>query len=72
MKQMKFALSLLAVFSALSFGIFLEPSSAQEQSIQAGAGKKCTCVYQSGSAGVIENNDCVVQDCWIPIEQVEP
>jgi hypothetical protein len=32
------------------------------------AGKKCNCVYtQSGGSGVIENNDCVVQDCWYEI-----
>jgi hypothetical protein len=66
MKQIKFVLALLAVFSALSFGLALEPSYAS-----AGAGKKCNCQYQSGVYGVIENNDCVVQDCWLPIDAVE-
>ncbi|HEX8130519.1 MAG TPA: hypothetical protein VF527_15565 [Pyrinomonadaceae bacterium] len=68
MKKIKFVFALLAVFSALSFGLVLQPTSS---AAEAAAGKKCTCVYQSGSAGVIENNDCVVQDCWIPIESLE-
>jgi hypothetical protein len=63
MKRIKVVSALLALMATLAFGIASKPSSAME------AGKKCTCVYQSGSAGVIENNDCVVQDCWVPIDQ---
>ena len=62
MRRIKVVSALLALMATLAFGIASKSGSAME------AGKKCTCVYQSGSAGVIENNDCVVQDCWVPIE----
>lgn len=62
MRRIRFTAVLIALLTALAFGVASKPSSAMEE-----AGKKCTCVYQSGSAGVIENNDCVVQDCWVPI-----
>jgi hypothetical protein len=32
------------------------------------AGSKCTCQYQNGEFGVIRNNDCIVENCWLPIE----
>jgi hypothetical protein len=63
MKRLRVVSALLALTATLAFGIASKPSYASEEA----AGKKCTCVYQSGSAGVIENNDCVVQDCWIPL-----
>jgi len=68
MKRFRFGTALLGLAFALAFGLSARPSSANEEvAIDEAAGKKCTCVYQSGSAGVIENNDCVVQDCWIPL-----
>ncbi len=63
MKRFRFVTAFLGLAFVLVFGLSASPSSASEEA----AGKKCTCVYQSGSAGVIENNDCVVQDCWIPL-----
>lgn len=62
MKRIRVFGALLGLLATLAFGVASSSSSAMV------AGKKCTCVYQSGSAGVIENNDCVVQDCWVPID----
>ncbi|HEX8131796.1 MAG TPA: hypothetical protein VF527_22055 [Pyrinomonadaceae bacterium] len=60
MKKIKFILALLAVFSALSFGIVIEPSSAAEEGFP-----KCTCLWPSGDYGIIENDDCVVKPCHL-------
>jgi hypothetical protein len=31
-------------------------------------GVKCTCTYpDTGELGVIKDDDCIVQHCWVPI-----
>lgn len=62
MKRIRVFGALLGLLATLAFGVASSPGSAME------AGKKCNCAYQSGSFGVLENNDCVVQDCWLPID----
>lgn len=66
MKKMKLAIStavLLATLGVVGFSD-LQVASARE----AAAGVKCNCTYTNGDLGVIKNNDCSVENCWVPIE----
>jgi hypothetical protein len=33
-----------------------------------GGSGQCNCQWTDGGLGIIENNTCVVQDCWRPIQ----
>ncbi|HEX8922734.1 MAG TPA: hypothetical protein VF766_14760 [Pyrinomonadaceae bacterium] len=68
MKQIRLTMALLALFVTLGVGFTSTSSMAAEEEIVA-AGERCNCKYQSGSLGVIKNNDCEVVNCWTPLDQ---
>jgi hypothetical protein len=66
MKKMKLAIStavLLATLGVVGFSDF-QVAAAREAAV----GVKCNCVYTQGGPGVIRENDCVLENCWVPIE----
>lgn len=63
MRKIKVTLSIGVLFATLAvIGI------TNSQVAFAESGSKCTCQYQNGEFGVIRTNDCVVENCWLPIE----
>jgi hypothetical protein len=64
-------MALLALFVTLGVGFNSTSSTVAAEADLVAAGEKCNCQYQSGSYGVIRDNDCVVVNCWRPIEDVE-
>jgi hypothetical protein len=66
MKKMKLAISttvLLAILGIVGFSDF-QVASAREAAV----GVKCNCMYTQTGPGVIKDNDCVLENCWVPIE----
>ena len=62
MKKIKIALSIAALLGTIGV-VGLSDSSVAFANEEA---KKCTCFYPgSGEYGVYENNDCVVQNCYL-------
>ncbi len=62
-KQIRYIVSLVVLLGALGVICATTTGFAQD------SGKKCNCIYtESGGYGVIENNDCVVQNCWIELD----
>jgi hypothetical protein len=60
-KQIRYIASLVVLLGVLGVIGVTTAGFAQD------FGKKCNCRYTSGDYGVIENNDCKVQDCWLEI-----
>ena len=63
MKRIKIALSIAALAGTVGAVSMSSVTSANE------AGSKCDCQYQSGAYGVIQNNDCIVVNCWRPLDE---
>jgi hypothetical protein len=69
MKKIRLMISMVALFVML---VIIGASSFKTASADAAVivpvGARCNCQYQSGAKGVIRNGDCVVENCWTPIE----
>jgi len=63
MKNLRLWFSLVVLLLTVGFGSISPLVSADE------GGAKCDCrQIFTGSYGVKSGTDCIVQDCWIPLE----